>query len=110
MKAPQQNKNVHSQVQLPYDSTKIEMTNFKEFTEEKANSEYPVLQDMTQLSEVQHNLTAQKPSTPFSDNHDDSTAFEGPKTSAKKRTKGEEDSSSEYMVEEDSENSDLEEK
>ena len=86
------------------------MTNFKAFTEEKVNSEHPILQDMTQLSEVHLLHTAKKHQTHVSDGHDDSTAFEGPKTSNKKRTRYEEDSSSEYMVEEDSENSDLEEK
>ena len=86
------------------------MTNFKAFTEEKVNSEHPILQDMTQISEAHILNTAQKPQTQISDGHDDSTAFEGPKTSHKKRTRYDEDSSSEYMVEEDSENSDLEEK
>ena len=86
--------------------TKTEMTNFKANSEEKAKSEVNNKNDFNQASEVLYHLTHQKPTTQVSDNFEDSTAFEKPGNSAKKRTGESEDSSSEYLVGEDSLNSD----
>ena len=86
------------------DSTKIDLTSFKDFSDEKGISEGHNKFDQTRESEghMQHTDLKQYPVAVM--DHDQSTAFE---KSKKKRTNFEEDETSEYKVEEDSENSEI---